>query len=596
MNNNFLDYYLKNLHYIKSSASDFAKNFPKIASRLDISQFDCEDPFVERLLEGSAFLAARIDEGINSNFTNILESVLNSLSSKSLCPIPSCAILELDIKQDELDTCLEITRDEFFDFKLDFSSVLCRYRPMWQSFLYPFKIDKLQYVDKDLQTYAVAEDVKSLLILSLSTSLNLNENFDFIDFYINQTESNASLILSYLISNLDCVYLRQDDKIYSSKDAKVSLLALDEELRYLDSYAKELYSLLAFEEYFSYPNLFKFFRLKNLKELFKNLNSGGFELIFAFKKSSFDIKNIISADSIKINYIALINLFKKRTNKSFFEPKFSYHIVPDTLNTNDYEVYDVESVNFYDDNTSLLFSAKPFYYTDNELALEQNYDYFSTHRKSKDLNSSNRSSYVGEDVFVSIAGEKYNEKIDKIYQFDADITCTNRDLPLFLKEGHSAIFTNKYIKEAILHSFPSKPKTSLLSSKDEWQRLNHIMINLSNILWQDSSNLLHIIRKIIKSYSTLALEEIERILNSILSIEVNTKNFRFIDDNNIFYEQGFSLDVLFSEQKMKDVGYFVFANVLWNFFRFFSPLNSHIEMNLYTEEQGFVKRWTTLDS
>ena len=37
---------------------EFAKEFPKIAARLGMEGFECADPYVERLLEGFAFLAA----------------------------------------------------------------------------------------------------------------------------------------------------------------------------------------------------------------------------------------------------------------------------------------------------------------------------------------------------------------------------------------------------------------------------------------------------------------------------------------------------------------------------------------------------------
>ncbi len=58
----FLDYYRENLGYLRTLGAEFAAEFPKIAARLDLSAFECQDPYVERLLEGTAFLAARVEK------------------------------------------------------------------------------------------------------------------------------------------------------------------------------------------------------------------------------------------------------------------------------------------------------------------------------------------------------------------------------------------------------------------------------------------------------------------------------------------------------------------------------------------------------
>ena len=51
--------------------AEFAKEFPKIAGRLGgLDEFQpCQDPFVERLLEGFAFLAARVQLKLNAEFS-----------------------------------------------------------------------------------------------------------------------------------------------------------------------------------------------------------------------------------------------------------------------------------------------------------------------------------------------------------------------------------------------------------------------------------------------------------------------------------------------------------------------------------------------
>ncbi|WP_255420695.1 type VI secretion system baseplate subunit TssF [Arsenophonus endosymbiont of Aleurodicus floccissimus] len=55
-----LDYYNRELNYLRKYRITFARRFPKIARRLGLAEGIFEDPHVERLVEFFAFLTARI--------------------------------------------------------------------------------------------------------------------------------------------------------------------------------------------------------------------------------------------------------------------------------------------------------------------------------------------------------------------------------------------------------------------------------------------------------------------------------------------------------------------------------------------------------
>ena len=60
MDPRLLRYYGRELQYVRELGAEFARDFPKIAGRLGLDTFECSDPYVERLLEGFAFLSARV--------------------------------------------------------------------------------------------------------------------------------------------------------------------------------------------------------------------------------------------------------------------------------------------------------------------------------------------------------------------------------------------------------------------------------------------------------------------------------------------------------------------------------------------------------
>src|SRR5882757_3782516 len=97
MRDELLDYYDKELKYLRRSAVQFAEKYPGVAARLVLEPNQCEDPHVERLLEAFAFLAARIHLKIDDEFPEITEALLSILYPHYIRPLPSMSIVEMHL-------------------------------------------------------------------------------------------------------------------------------------------------------------------------------------------------------------------------------------------------------------------------------------------------------------------------------------------------------------------------------------------------------------------------------------------------------------------------------------------------------------------
>ena len=71
MRDELLLYYERELTYLRQNGAEFAEKYPKVASRLLLEASKCDDPHVERLLEGFAFLAARVHLKMDDEFPEI---------------------------------------------------------------------------------------------------------------------------------------------------------------------------------------------------------------------------------------------------------------------------------------------------------------------------------------------------------------------------------------------------------------------------------------------------------------------------------------------------------------------------------------------
>ena len=95
MDPRLLRYYNQELQHVRDMGAEFARDFPKIAGRLGMEGLECADPYVERLLEGFAFLAARVQLKIDAEFPRFTQHLLEIVYPHYLAPTPSMVNVEL---------------------------------------------------------------------------------------------------------------------------------------------------------------------------------------------------------------------------------------------------------------------------------------------------------------------------------------------------------------------------------------------------------------------------------------------------------------------------------------------------------------------
>jgi type VI secretion system protein ImpG len=87
-------YYEEELRYLYESGREFARAHPDRAQLLNVDAVGDRDPYVERLFEGFAFLAARIREKLDDSFPELTEGLFNLMWPGLLQEIPSVAIVQ----------------------------------------------------------------------------------------------------------------------------------------------------------------------------------------------------------------------------------------------------------------------------------------------------------------------------------------------------------------------------------------------------------------------------------------------------------------------------------------------------------------------
>src|SRR4051812_5400184 len=141
MSDELLEYYNRELTFIRRQASQFAEDHPKIAGRLRLGADSCDDPHVERMIEAFAYLTARIRHKLEDDLPEITEALLGVLYPHYQAPIPSMSVVqfELDPEQNQLTTGYTTPRHTEVESE-PIQGEPCRFRTCYPVTLWPIEV------------------------------------------------------------------------------------------------------------------------------------------------------------------------------------------------------------------------------------------------------------------------------------------------------------------------------------------------------------------------------------------------------------------------------------------------------------------------
>ena len=101
MDPRLLSLYEQELRYFRESSAEFARAFPKIANRLGIEGQEVADPYVERLIEATAFLSARVGLKLDAEYPRFTGHLLDIVYPQFLAPTPAMVVLQCSPDPDD---------------------------------------------------------------------------------------------------------------------------------------------------------------------------------------------------------------------------------------------------------------------------------------------------------------------------------------------------------------------------------------------------------------------------------------------------------------------------------------------------------------
>ncbi|MFY8095761.1 MAG: type VI secretion system baseplate subunit TssF [Niveispirillum sp.] len=103
MNEELLSYYQRELASLRRTGRQFAERHPRVAGRLHLTADVSPDPHVERLIEATALLAARIQARIQDGVPEITQALLHATYPHLIQPVPARTILLMQVNMETGD-------------------------------------------------------------------------------------------------------------------------------------------------------------------------------------------------------------------------------------------------------------------------------------------------------------------------------------------------------------------------------------------------------------------------------------------------------------------------------------------------------------
>ena len=180
MDPRLLKYYNLELQHLREMGAEFAQQFPKIAARLGMNGLEVADPYVERLLEGVGFLAARVHLKLDAEFPRFTQALLETIYPHYLAPTPSMLVARCapDSSDPNLATGFTIPRGSMLQGQLAGDDVTaCEFRTAQDVSLWPIEIASATYFsfapDLPLNTLPFAQRIKGGIRIRLRSTAGL---------------------------------------------------------------------------------------------------------------------------------------------------------------------------------------------------------------------------------------------------------------------------------------------------------------------------------------------------------------------------------------------------------------------------------------
>jgi type VI secretion system protein ImpG len=598
MSDELLAYYNSELTYLRELGSEFAETYPKVAGRLRLEADKCDDPHVERLLEGFAFMAARIRHKLDDEFPEITDALLGVLYPHFQRPLPSMAIVQflLGREQVKLTEGFTVPRGSRLNTR-PVGGTPCSFLTNYPVTLWPIEVESAR-LDPDRVVHPdKPPDGVALLQIGLRCTGGTTFGelaIDRLRFYLDGTGALPAILFESLLNDACRVVVRGrlggdqvDSVVLPSRAIEPVGFDLDEGMFPYPVRSFPGYRLI--QEYLAFPEKFLFFDLTGLDRATARGFGESVDLLFFLKRPPRAVFTV-QPENFRLGSTPVVNLFPQIAEPiALNQTKAEYRVVPDVHRPMATEVYSIDSVAGTAGYLDEPVQYEPFFSVRHAAEGRGARAYWYAARRR-----SLRKDDPGTEVDLSFVDPEFRPTAPAGEMITVRTTCTNRDLPSRLpfggEQGDFELEGKAPVSRVRCLRRPTKTVRPPLGRASRWPLISHLALNHLSLV--DTDEGLDALREMLRVYdftdSAVTRQQIAGITR-VSSRRVAGRTGRRVGNVVCL---GVEVDLEFDEANYVGSGAFLLASVLERFLGLYVSINSFSQLVARTRQrEGILKRW-----
>jgi type VI secretion system protein ImpG len=594
MADDLLPYYEEELTWLRKAGAEFAREYPGQAARLLLDGNQSTDPFTERLLEGVAFLAARVHRRLDDDFPEVVEALLNVVYPHYLRPIPSAAIVQFELDPDQgLSKREEVRRGKLlYTRPAGQPAVQCRFQVCYDTDVWPIRVSSAQW----MPAHAVAglpgasEAFAALRIrLEAFPGATLpGLAIPRLRFYIDAESRIAHTLYELLGSKCQTVLVcdparnsRISPAVLPPRSITTAGWTDNESLLPWPQRSFAGYRLL--QEYFSFPEKFLFIDVGNLAGAWHPKLTTVADLVFLF--SRFDhperqesFPSTVNADTFRLGCTPVVNLFPQTAEPIGVDgTRHQYPVVPDLNQRDTLEIFSIDDVVATHRRTLGTRKFPPLFSWRHDA---ESGGTFWVARQRQSAQGGPATTMLS---FADLNGEATTPDAETV---TVHCTCSNGNLPsrlLFGQDKERGDFEKEgsTIKTIATVRRPGAPLRPPARSGRLWRLVSHLSLNYLSLVSEGRGAL----QEMLRLYDISGSPFLENHIRSISALETSPHFARVASPHGVVFARGMRVRMELNEELFSGGGAWLFAAVLDRFLGQYVSMNSFSQLVVTTPKR-----------
>jgi type VI secretion system protein ImpG len=617
MDPRLLRYYESELKYVRELGGEFAREFPKIAGRLGLDGFECADPYVERLLEGFAFMAARVHLKLDAEFPRFTQHLLEIIYPHYLAPTPSMAVVQLNpqLSEGALAQGYRVPRGTALRSVLGRGDqTSCEYRTAHEVRLWPLELVSAEYTGYlgDLGDLRLPTRPRAALRLKLRSTAGMNISdlsLEDLTLFLRGPDEHPVRLYEQLCGHAVAIVARPATRPvlwqHVVTDGPVARVGFGDDEALLPYGPRSFQGYRLLQEYFAFPARFLSVSLRGLGPAVRRCTSTELEILVLTDLHASELDGVVGPESFALFCSPVVNLFPRRADRiQLTETATEYHLVPDRTRPMDFEVFSLRGVVGIGATDEVERPFQPFFAWNDRTTGGERPAYYTVQRQPRAISAKQRahgtrSSYVGSEVFLSLVDVDGSPFRHDLRQLAVETLCTNRDLPLHmtLRQGRTdfTLESGAPVQSVRCIAGPTAPRPSYAHADTSWRLISHLSLNYLSLV--DTSGGAQAqgaaLRELLSLYSDLADASTRKQIDGVRSTSTAAVTRALPVEGPTIFGRGLEVSVTCDEIAFEGTGLFLFGAVLERFFAKYVSINSFTETVLRSVQRGEIMRWPT---